>query len=188
MPWVLEKEEAEALQELNSASDRAAGIVAATILERRLKSLLKRLLLDYAKNSSTSIHLDMFRASGPFGSFSSKINLTYMLGICSTEAWRDLDYIREIRNEFAHIPGTNSFKSQRVADLCRNLKKFELHIFPDDTKDAAMDISPKIFEANLTDQLASPRQRYLLCVRFYTGLFSVYPTAHPTPPLCITLC
>ena len=193
MVWIITSgDEAEAIQDLKNTSDRAAAIVAAAILETRLEAILRRVLLDHKKNADRTIREEMFRTSGPLGSFSAKINLTFMLGICSAATWTDLDYIREIRNAFAHRVEAQKFETIRIKDLCMNLRSFVKHIFPYGTKaeDATQDINPKMFERDLPAQLADPRKRYILCVTFYIATFSGIPVVDGSQqsPLCRQLC
>jgi len=173
MVWMLKNaDEVEAIKELNTISDRAAAIVGAAILETRIETALKILLFDHAKAPKVSVHDDMFRASGPLGSFSAKINLGFMLGIYTSDSWRDMDYIREIRNSFAHKISTKEFTTQRIKDLCFNLKSFEKYLMPYGSNAPNPPIDRMtIFEKDLQEQLSDPRKRYLLCIRtFVTAL------------------
>jgi DNA-binding MltR family transcriptional regulator len=113
--------EFEVIKELEeSRSDRATAIVASAILEERLSSAITSRLQKDEKALSR-----LFKYSGPLGTFSSKIDLGYLMGLYGKEIYCDLNTIREIRNEFAHSLRTSGFKSQRVNDLCKNLKAFE---------------------------------------------------------------
>jgi hypothetical protein len=114
----------------------------------------------------------MFRTSGPLGSFSAKINLGFMLGIYTIDSWRDMDYIREIRNSFAHKISTKDFATQRIKDLCFNLKSFEKYLLQ---YGSPLPYPPvdrmTVFEKDLQEQLSDPRKRYILCIRtFATAL------------------
>jgi len=176
MVWVLNsKEEVLAVQELATISDRAAAIVAAALLENRIERSLKFHLVDHRKNAGASVHLDMFRSSGPLGSFSAKINMGYMIGLYSAGAWKDLDYIREIRNVFAHKIENRAFDS--VSDLCKNITWFQQFVFPRGTREAEtpQHLSTKMYEEDLQGQLEDPRKRYLLAVRFYLASSFTYP-------------
>jgi DNA-binding MltR family transcriptional regulator len=199
MMWHLRSdEEAKAIHELDNTSDRAAAIVAGAILDDRLEETLKGLMVDHQKNASTSVHNNMFRSSGPLGSFSAKVDLCLMIGLFSPEAWRDLDYVREIRNEFAHRVGAHDFGADRIRGLCGNLKEFEKHLFPmpEREEDIPDDGEYRMLTSDDEDipaQLANPRMRFLLCVRFYLSALShlwwEYDTAaEPPRPLHGRLC
>ncbi|GMO96259.1 MltR family transcriptional regulator [Bradyrhizobium sp. TM239] len=119
-----EREELDrALHDIDASPDRAAAIVAAAFIERHLELALKaRLVQDdtYLK--------DMFRSSGPLGSFSSKIRMAYLLGICSKETTRDLETIKNIRNAFAHDVLIAGFDNQRINDLTENLENATVNL------------------------------------------------------------
>ena len=63
----------------------------------------------------------MFRSSAPLNTFSAKINMAYLIGLCSKETCKEMHTIRDIRNEFAHKGMTRNFESQCVKDLANNL-------------------------------------------------------------------
>jgi hypothetical protein len=79
-------------------SDRAAGIVAGSIAEIRLEQALRSIM----KADQATIATELFRPSGPLGPFRTKIDLAFMLGILSGDAYKDLTNIKNIRNDFAH--------------------------------------------------------------------------------------
>lgn len=67
---------------------------------------------------------ELFRSSGPLGTFSVKINVTHLLGLFSPVASKELDTIRRIRNEFAHYTGRLfAFKSIRDLDNTLSLSE-----------------------------------------------------------------
>src|SRR5437870_4238944 len=90
-------DESKAIAALENDSDRAASIVAATIVEGRLERAIKCRL--HPRKSETE---EFFRPSGPLGSFAIKIKLAYLMGIFGDQAYRDLITLKEIRNSFAH--------------------------------------------------------------------------------------
>ena len=184
--WILRGEdEGRAVMELKDMSDRAAAIVAGSMLETVLESFLRSVLIDTKKSGKGTIVLDdIFRSSGPLGSFSAKIDLTLMLGACTPEGWRDLDTIPEIRNAFAHQLAAHDFQVQRVKALCLNLKAFMDFVFPLGGKHEDPPPRPrKMFEEDLEIKLANPRERYLLAVKYYIVFLRGIVTAEPKPPL-----
>ncbi|MCG8060787.1 MAG: MltR family transcriptional regulator [Candidatus Thiodiazotropha endolucinida] len=60
--------------------------------------------------------------NAPLGSFSARTNMAYCLGLITELEYKEIGYIRKIRNEFAHKVHGLSFKDQKVNDLCQNLK------------------------------------------------------------------
>jgi len=105
MAWVFAtKEEAEinrfreAISEIEASnSDRAAVIVASAFLEDHLTRVLQARMHENEK-----ISREMFRASGPLGNFGTKIDLGFMIGVYGEKVRRELQIVKEIRNEFAH--------------------------------------------------------------------------------------
>jgi DNA-binding MltR family transcriptional regulator len=77
-------------------ADRTAAIIAATVVEARLSSALEKRF-----QRDEKIQSEFFRSSGPLGSFSAKIDLAYLMGSLTKDAWHDLDLMKNIRNKFA---------------------------------------------------------------------------------------
>ena len=63
-----------------------------------------------------------FSMNAPLSSFSAKIDLSYLLGICDNDARHDLNIIRRIRNAFAHAVIPITFETDEVAKECKKLK------------------------------------------------------------------
>ena len=101
---------------LTEESDRGCALFAAAFLDKTLSDILRLSLVE-----DTKIEKELFEGTTPLSSFSSRIKMTYFLGIISTAARIDLDVIRKIRNAFAHKADSIAFDTQSVADLCRNL-------------------------------------------------------------------
>jgi len=58
---------------------------------------------------------------GPIGTFESRIDMAFMLGLISENERRILNLIRKIRNEFSHSAEHIDFESSRVKDMCLSL-------------------------------------------------------------------
>lgn len=190
MVWIaFNKDEANAIQELHALSDRAAAIVAAVLLENRIESCLKSVLRDRKKDPVNSLHNEIFQPSGILGSFSAKINLAYMLGIFSAEAWADINQIKDIRNRFAHNLEISNFSSDSIASRCRNLSHFQKFVFEMGTHQEKIPpgLSAIQFQKDLQHDLDDPRRRYLLAVQIYTGSLFVARDANTGPSLCTPL-
>ena len=96
--------------EFAKESDRAAVILAASIADELLKSLLSGRLVPV-----TSSNDELFDGpNAPLGTFSSRIEMAYRIGLISVKFSRDLHLIRKIRNEFAHNIHGCSFDDARV--------------------------------------------------------------------------
>ena len=107
MVWLPEnQDEIDALKELDGApgqppvADRAAAIIAASIVETRLAPLLAHLHQD------KKITNDLFRSGAALGYFGTKIDLGYLIGLYSKTARENLDIIKEIRNDFWPAAGS----------------------------------------------------------------------------------
>ncbi|MEM9420536.1 MAG: hypothetical protein AAGA25_16020 [Planctomycetota bacterium] len=104
-------------------TDRAAVILAASILDDLLKTVLSNRLVVNASGHDTLFD----GPNAPLGSFSSRIELSYRTGVVSSTFARDLHLIRKIRNEFAHAIAGCDFKEPRVqnriSELIRGHKK-----------------------------------------------------------------
>jgi DNA-binding MltR family transcriptional regulator len=98
-------------------TDRAAVIVAASMLDELLQSLLVARLVPVS--SSTDELFD--GANAPLATFSSRIEMAYRTGLVSVKLARDIHLIRRIRNDFAHNIHGASFEDtrvkQRIAEL-----------------------------------------------------------------------
>jgi hypothetical protein len=96
-------------------------------LKRVLTHLLQSRLI-----SHQDLHRELFRASGPLGAFSVKINVAFLLNLFTETARRELETIKEIRNEFAHRIA-RSFSFERIRDLANNLsisERWSFMLFP----------------------------------------------------------
>lgn len=117
MSWLMEDPSyTKVIAEIESQTDRAAALIASSLLEDRLLKLIKSSAVGHI-----AIENKMFKGSGPLASFSAKIDLGFILGLFDAEVHKRQHTIREIRNEFAHNIQPVQFTSQRVVDLCANL-------------------------------------------------------------------
>jgi len=104
------------LDRFNKESDRGAVLVAGTMLDERLKEILKSFLSD---SKSTLNLIEGFNA--PLGTFSSRIAACFSLGLIQKNEFDELNIIRKIRNEFAHTWDNASFETGIIKDLCSKL-------------------------------------------------------------------
>jgi DNA-binding MltR family transcriptional regulator len=101
---------------LTPETDRGCALMAAAFLDETLKELLKANLVN-----DTKLAHKVFDASGPLGSFSSRIDMAYLLGLIPKNALRDLHVLRKIRNDFAHVSDNLSFETPNISDRCSDL-------------------------------------------------------------------
>ncbi|WP_298623093.1 MltR family transcriptional regulator [uncultured Zoogloea sp.] len=97
-------------EELAKESDRGCALVAAAYIENELSALLKRFFVRQAATATEAL----FEFNGPVGTFSSKIRVSFALGLISKETQQALDLLRKIRNEFAHLHQPMTFESETV--------------------------------------------------------------------------
>jgi DNA-binding MltR family transcriptional regulator len=116
-------------------SDRTFAIVGGTIVENCLELYLKSRMRDLELSKGRSVFGNLFDSNGPLSTFSGKNNLAYAAGFVGPIFFKDLEVIREVRNQFAHDlfagqkiddrPVVLSFDSQEIVD---QLKKLSEHI------------------------------------------------------------
>jgi hypothetical protein len=153
-------------EQIEFDSDRAAGIVAAALVERRLEEALQKRTMRVEK----AIIQKLFLPSGALGSFSVKIDLAFLLNLVTDKAHRDLITINKIRNDFAHKLDLDDFDIQSVKYRCLNLKIVDDYVgpIPDITDDKSLDdlrSSGRKSYLGLPDhsrRLRDPRFRYVM--------------------------
>ncbi|WP_269686284.1 MltR family transcriptional regulator [Flavobacterium lacustre] len=104
-------------RELQKESDRGCCLIASSLLDNELEQLLKCKLIGSKKHKD-----ELFNFNGSIGTFSSKIKLSYSLGLICKEAFRDLEIIRKIRNEFGHSFEVISFDTIKISNEISKLK------------------------------------------------------------------
>ena len=92
---------------ITSESDRGAVLMSAAYLDDQLKELLEERLVEDKKISRRA-----FDFNGPLGTFSSRIDFAYLLGVIPKNARNDLHIIRAIRNQFAHHAAPLSYEDE----------------------------------------------------------------------------
>ena len=101
---------------LNSETDRGCALMAAAFIDEKLGELLKAHLVDDSK-----IIKRMFDFNGPFGTFSSRIDSVYALGLLPGNVHKDIHLLRKIRNDFAHVSKPITFEEEPISSRCREL-------------------------------------------------------------------
>jgi hypothetical protein len=129
-------------QLLHRESARGCVLVGGAVLDEILGALLRAFLI---RDEGVGDAL-LTSPNAPLATFSSRIRACRGLGIVSDPLYRDLERIRNIRNEAAHFDRRGdrgldfSFESPSVGDRCRALVTI-----PDDFR---RDFSPRVlFEA-----------------------------------------
>lgn len=104
------------IEQFKAESDRAAALLAASYLDE----CLKHRLLEHFSSRKTGLEL-LDGPLAPLGSFSSRSKACHALGLIDGATYRDLNSLRNIRNEFGHSWQEGDFDMPKVAKLCRKL-------------------------------------------------------------------
>lgn len=107
-------------RELDAQSDRGFTIVACARLDETLIDLI-RLFLVGAGRLNRDVEEKFFGGNSLITNFAAKTVFAFALGLISEKTYRDLQILREIRNEFAHFSESVSFDTPSVRDRCREL-------------------------------------------------------------------
>ncbi|SEO20407.1 Mannitol repressor [Flavobacterium sp. CF108] len=103
--------------ELTKESARGCALLAASHIDFLLEEAMRSKLVGTNKQLQA-----LFDFNGPLGTFSSRILLSYSIGLISKSYVHDLQIIRKIRNEFGHSPSIIDFENPKICALCNNLK------------------------------------------------------------------
>jgi DNA-binding MltR family transcriptional regulator len=101
---------------LTPETDRGCALMAAAYLDSQLEDLL----ISHFVDDPAAVE-ELLGQSKPLGSFSSRIDMAYALGLIGLKARRDLHLIRKIRNLFGHDHKPLSFDEPKIASRCREL-------------------------------------------------------------------
>lgn len=179
--WTYDTENEKSIFEgLEKDSDRAAGIIAASMIDVRLDSALRhRLRRDVDVEELT------FSSRGPLSTFSARIDMAYLMGLISKTARKDIHTIRDIRNDFAHDLSIRDFESNSIKDRTNNLQLIETHVVNRDQNDPkALLLAlkpgsiPRMGVDDFPVKKIKPRDRYLIsCSLFIVALSNaeLYP-------------
>lgn len=137
------------LREFQAETDRGTTVVAASYLDDILASMLRQRFIEQSKIVDSFIE-----SQGPLGTFSSRIDLTYCLGLIREDQYKDLTGIRRMRNAFAHSHQAITFESQPVCDLFDNLQQLAFAA-------ALRDEMPPEVQELLLDRFRSRRERFI---------------------------
>jgi DNA-binding MltR family transcriptional regulator len=109
----------------------------------------------------------LFERDAPLSSFSKLIRVAYAFGIIDHDLRRNCDYVREIRNAFAHSPTTVKFESAEIRTVCNLLTQYfnELEDLPfpkDHPRSKFLNTATRLMMVfGQGKSLTSPKQRML---------------------------
>lgn len=98
---------------------RGGAIIAAAWVDDALEEYLRSALARDAKVATALLQPD-----GPLGTFGVRIKIAYALGLFSDSVRRDLDIIRLVRNDLAHLRAGGGFDQPAVVQRCRQLQAY----------------------------------------------------------------
>lgn len=111
-------EQSKALCEvINNEPDLACVLISTSFLDQCLASLLEKYFIE----SSNTVQKLLDARGGTLGTFSSRSDLSYCLGLISKSLYQNLKIVGEIRNTFAHSHLNLSFGDADVAKLVNSL-------------------------------------------------------------------
>lgn len=102
---------------LNQESDRGSALMAAAFIDNKIGELLHSFLIDNKK-----IYERLFESNGALVTFSSKIDLAFLLGLIPKNIFDDLHLLRKIRNDFAHNASFMTFESNPIKERCYSFR------------------------------------------------------------------
>ena len=130
-------------------NDLTRILLISSSLEVALEQLLLRVLIKGCKQT-------LFDHNGPLGTFSSRTEMAYALGLISESEYKSLTYIRKIRNRFAHSGGNHKldFEDDQIKNWTQEIEKlFGLFAFfqkySEDYKPVPSDILTTAYKLHL---------------------------------------
>lgn len=103
--------------ELQRETDRGLALVGAALIDDRLSQTLRSFFCD-GKAAGNLLK----EGEAPLGTFSSRIELCFALGLIDEFEYHEINLIRKVRNEFAHSKHGTTFQTEKIKSLCSNLQ------------------------------------------------------------------
>jgi len=101
---------------LSLETDRGLVLMAVAYIDERLSVLLEKYFVD-----DQNVVKTLFDATGPLGTFSSKLKLAYGIGLLPKNIYTDCNKIRKIRNSFAHVSKPITFEDEPIKSQTHSL-------------------------------------------------------------------
>jgi mannitol operon repressor len=105
------------LRELQTESDRGLALVAASVLDDKLRGVLASFFVE--GNAASSL-LDSGNA--PLGTLSARADACLALGLIDDVEHAEITLVRKVRNEFAHGLHGTTFQTEPIRGYCSSLK------------------------------------------------------------------
>ena len=154
-------------EETAGSSDRALAIVSASLTDFVLEQIFRNHFIRGKDTKADRGEVDgLFRANGPLSTASSKISLSFRLGLVTRKEHDLLDKLRKIRNEFAHSPFSVAFTTSPIKDVLSSIDLEKKHLLPKlmplFSRDEEGELPP--FQPPSPDQ--NPREYFVAVVDF----------------------
>ncbi len=104
-------------ESLKNESDRGVVLISAELIHNCLTNLFEKYLILNSNLRKTILDNSL----APLHTFSNKIKMAYSLGLVDKEQYNNLEYIRKIRNKFAHRIFDASFDDAEIIQWCKKL-------------------------------------------------------------------
>jgi DNA-binding MltR family transcriptional regulator len=106
----------EMMKALGEGTPLACALIASANLENALGQLFRNLLIvDKVSDGLLDDH------SSVLGTFSAKSDMAYCLGLIDVITYKNLNFIRKIRNKFAHSHKAIDFDDREITGYCSSL-------------------------------------------------------------------
>jgi hypothetical protein len=169
MAWIYKDDDArEFFAELTTLSDRAVGLLAATILDARLESAIKVNLHD---SVNKKLFRMLFDYNGIAASFGNRINLGFAIGLYTEVTMNDLHVIRRVRNEFVNKQSLKDFEVQSIRTRILNLQiseKYDTYINDRSSssgfESCSFALAISVIRQSSVEDIMSPRNRFIRAV------------------------
>ena len=103
------------VEDFKNESDRGAALLVGSLVENYLAKLLKSHMVNDPEVDK------LFDGFGPVADFGKRIECAYAFKIIPAEQRQALNFIKKLRNHFAHNPFDSSFDKPPVSDWCRSI-------------------------------------------------------------------
>ena len=145
-------------EKYEKADDRSCAVLFAAYLDNCVTAAL---LANVAHPSECEKRL--LPESAPLGSLSAKIDLLRVLGLLDEVTYKDLHFVRKIRNKFAHEMRVDSFSCEPIKSWCLELELPKLRS------------EKTVYESLRTD----PRTIFIICCALCEGVLMKVRDFHP---------
>ena len=102
---------------LKDESDRGVVLISAELIHKYLTMLFEKTIILNSKLKKDIMENSM----APLHTFSNKIKMAYSLGLIDKQHYGNLEYIRQIRNKFAHRIFDASFNDDEIIKWCKKI-------------------------------------------------------------------